>query len=125
VKFVLLIYNDTRLLNDLTPGETDEMFRTCFAHADELRSEGQLVESLMLQRPDRARSVRIRQGRVTTTDGPFSEAKEVLGGFNLIEAEDIDEAVRLAGEFPWARTGCVEVRPVEDMAAVRRRVGTD
>ena len=56
-------------------------------------------------------------------DGPFTEAKEMLGGFNLIEARDMDEAVRIAAEFPWAQTGCVEVRPVRDLASVRRRVG--
>jgi hypothetical protein len=77
----------------------------------------------MLQGPERAKSVRIRRGRSIATDGPFAEAKEVLGGFNLIEAKDMDEAIRIASEFPWARTGCVEVRPVEDIEAVRRRVG--
>ena len=125
MKFVLLIYNDPRLMSALAPGQTDDMLRTCFAHADELRRDGQLVDSLMLQGAETARSVRIRNERAVTTDGPFSEAKEVLGGLNLIEARDIDEAVEIAQAFPWARTGCVEVRPVEDVAAVRRRVGTD
>jgi hypothetical protein len=60
---------------------------------------------------------------MTATDGPFAEAKEVLGGFNLIEAENMEEAVRIAAEFPWVRTGCVEVRPVQDIGAVRQRVG--
>ena len=64
-----------------------------------------------------------RRPRATAVDGPFAEAKEVLGGFNLIEAEDMDEAVRIAAEFPSARTGCVEIRPVRDIATVRRRVG--
>ena len=50
---------------------------------------------------------------MTATDGPFTEAKEMLGGFNLIEARDMDEAIRIAAEFPWARTGCVEIRPVK------------
>ena len=59
----------------------------------------------------------------TDADGPFAEAKEVLGGFNLIEAENMEHALRIAAEFPWARTGCVEVRPVRDIATVRRRVG--
>jgi hypothetical protein len=125
VKFVLLVYNDSQLMRELPSDQADEMFRTCFAHADELRRDGHLVDSLMLQRAETARSVRIRDGRVALTDGPFSEAKEVLGGFNLIEARDIDEAVRMAQGFPWARTGCIEVRPVEDITAVRRRVGTD
>jgi hypothetical protein len=76
----------------------------------------------MLQGTEKAKSVRIRNGRLSATDGPFAEVKEILGGFNLIEAADMDEAVRIAAEFPWARTGCVEVRPVEDIEAVRRRV---
>jgi hypothetical protein len=66
--------------------------------------------------------VRIRQGRLTVTDGPFAEAKEVLGGFNLIEADTIEEAIEMAATFPWAQTGCVEVRPVRDIGAVRARV---
>ncbi len=66
----------------------------------------------------------MRNGRQTTHDGPFAEAKEVLGGFNLIEAENMDEALRIAETFPWSQTGCVEVRPVEDIEAVRERVNT-
>ena len=77
----------------------------------------------MLKGPATAKSVRIRNGRQTTSDGPFAETKEVLGGFNLIEAANMDEAVQMAAEFPWARTGCVEVRPLEDVDAMRKRVG--
>ena len=76
----------------------------------------------MLQSPARAKSIRVRNGRQTTLDGPFTETKEILGGFNLIDAEDMEEAVRIAATFPWARTGCIEVRPVEDIEAVRQRV---
>jgi hypothetical protein len=122
MKFMLLIYNDRTLLDALPAAQADAMMRDCLAHADELRLDGQLIESQMLEGTETARSVRIRGGRLTATDGPFTEAKEVLGGFNLIEARDMEEAVRIAGEFPWARTGCVEVRPVRDIAAVRRRV---
>jgi hypothetical protein len=123
MKFMLVIYNDSTLLDSLPAGEADGMMRDCLAHADELRVDGSLIESQMLQGAERAKSVRIRNGRLSTTDGPFAEAKEVLGGFNLIEAADMDEAVRIAAQFPWARTGCVEVRPVQDIEAVRRRVG--
>jgi hypothetical protein len=122
MKFMLLIYNDSALLDALPPAEADGMMRDCLAHADELRRDGRLIESQMLEGTERAKSVRIRGGRQSATDGPFSEAKEVLGGFNLIEAADMDEAVRIAAQFPWARTGCVEVRPVRDIEAVRRRV---
>jgi hypothetical protein len=122
MKFMLVIYNDSTLLDSLPQAEADGMMRECLAHADDLRRDGQLTESQMLEDAGTAKSVRIRKGRTMVMDGPFSETKEVLGGFNLIEARDIDEAVRIAAEFPWARTGCVEVRPVRDIEAVRRRV---
>jgi hypothetical protein len=77
----------------------------------------------MLESPSMAKSVRSRNNRLTIVDGPFAESKEVVAGFNLIEAEDMDEAVRIAAEFPWTSTGCVEVRPVRDIGAVRQRVG--
>jgi hypothetical protein len=126
MKFMLLIYNDSTLLDALPTGEPDGMMRDCLAHADELRQDGHLIESQMLEGAERAKSVRIRNGRLSATDGPFAEVKEVLGGFNLIEAADMDEAVRIAAQFPWARTGCVEVRPVQDIEVVRRRVhGSD
>ena len=122
MKFILLIYNDPAVLEALPPGDFDSKMRTCLSHADELRHEGRLLESQMLEDATEAKSVRIRKGRVNVVDGPFAEAKEVLGGFNLIEAENIDEAVRMAAEFPWAQTGCVEVRPVRDIEVVRLRV---
>ncbi|PYO90523.1 MAG: hypothetical protein DMD58_06870 [Gemmatimonadetes bacterium] len=122
MKFVLVIYNDPALADALPQGETDQMMRDCLAHADELRRDGRLTESQMLEEAAAAKSVRIRNGRTKVTDGPFSEAKEVLGGFNLIEAADMNEAVEIAKEFPWARTGCVEVRPLRDIETVRRRV---
>jgi hypothetical protein len=122
MKFMLLIYNDNTLLEAMPPREFDATMRDCLTHADELRQDGRLLDSQMLEGPATAKSVRIRKGRLTTMDGPFAEAKEVLGGFNLIEAEDMAEAVRIASQFPWARTGCVEVRPVKDIETVRRRV---
>jgi hypothetical protein len=122
MKFVLLIYSDDTLLDALPEGEFDATMRDCLSHADELRQQGQLLDSQMLESPATARSVRIRQGRRTIIDGPFAETKELLAGFNLIEAENMDEAVRIAAEFPWAATGCIEVRPVRDIEAVRERV---
>jgi hypothetical protein len=67
--------------------------------------------------------VRVRGGRTSILDGPFAETKEVLAGFNLIEAASMDEAVRIAQEFPWTQYGCIEVRPVRDLSAMRQRVG--
>ena len=122
LKFVLVIYNDPALYDALPQSQTDGMMRDCLVHADQLRRDGSLTESQMLEGVETAKSVRIRNGKTKVTDGPFSEAKEVLGGFNLIEARDMDEAIQIAAEFPWAQTGCVEVRPVRDIEAVRRRV---
>ena len=122
MKFMLLIYNDAKLLDAMPSSEFDANMRECLSHADELREKGTLIQSQMLEGAATAKSVRIRKGRMAAIDGPFSETKEVLGGFNLIEAESMEEAVRIAAEFPWANTGCVEVRPVRDIGAVRERV---
>ena len=119
---MLLIYIDDAMLASLPAGEFDSMMRYCLSHADELRDQGPLIESQQLESATTAKSIRTRGGRSTVTDGPFAEAKEVLGGFNLIEAENIDEAVKIAMSFPWSKIGCVEVRPVRDIAGVRRRV---
>lgn len=124
MKFMVLIYNDPELLGALPPREFDETMRGCIDHANELQTQGYLLESQQLEPPSTARSIRVRKGKTVTVDGPFSETKEVLGGFNLIEAENMEEAVRIAKEFPWAETGCIEVRPVRDIGAVAQRVGT-
>jgi hypothetical protein len=122
MKFMLLIYNDPKMLDEMAPGEFDSDMRNCLNHADELQGEGKLIESQMLESPKTAKSLRMRNGRLTTIDGPFAESKEVLGGFNLIEADSMEEALKIAAEFPWMKTGCVEVRPVRDIGSVRKRV---
>lgn len=123
MKFLLMIYNDDSLLDELPAGEFDHRMRHCIGHADELRECGKLLDSQQLEAPATARTVRIRNQQISVVDGPFAETKEYLGGFNLIEADDMDEALRIAAEFPWTQTGCVEVRPIRDFEAVRRRVG--
>ncbi|MHA6204165.1 YciI family protein [Dyella soli] len=123
MKFLVMIYCDDALLEALPEGEFDSMMRGCFARADALRAEGRLHDSMQLESPQEAKSLRMRDDKMSVVDGPFAEAKEYLGGFNVIEAADMDEAVRIASEFPWSRTGRIEVRPVRDMDAVRRRVG--
>ena len=123
MKYLLLVYNDDTLLDELPVGEADSMMRGCFEHADALRDKGHLIDSQQLEAPATAKTVRVRGGRLSVVDGPFAETKEMLGGFNLIEANSFDEAVRIAAELPWTRTGCVEIRPVRDISEVRRRVG--
>ena len=123
MQFLLLVYNDDTLLDALPEGEFDTRMKACFGHADELKRDGRLLGSQQLESARKARSVRIRDGRTQVLDGPFAETKEVLAGYNLIEADSLDEAVAIAAEFPWARTGCIEVRPIRDLDAVRTRVG--
>ena len=123
MQFLVLIYNDATLLDAMPKGEFDKTMHGCFVHADELRAQGKLSQSMQLEAASTGKTVRIRNGRTSVVDGPFAETKEILGGFNLIEAVDLDEAVRIASEFPWAETGSIEVRPVRDIDAVRRRVG--
>ena len=123
MKYLVMIYCDDTLLDALPEGEFDTMMHGCFMHADELQAQGHLHDSQQLEAPATARTLRMRKDRVSVVDGPFAETKEYLGGFNLIEADNMDEAVRIAAEFPWSRTGAIEIRPVRDMAAVRRRVG--
>lgn len=123
MQFLLLIYTDDAMLDALPEGEFDKRMNHCFKNADDLRGQGKLIESQQLEAASSAKSVRIRNGKVSVTDGPFAETKELLGGFNLIEAANYDEAVRIASTFPWAQTGCVEVRAVRDIDAERKRVG--
>lgn len=123
MKFALLVYVDESIINQLPEGEGDAMMRNCLQHADEMHGEGRLIDFQQLELPATAKSVRIRNKNVRVIDGPFAETKEILGGFNLIEAENMEEALRIAAEIPWAQTGCIEVRPVRDIAMVRKHVG--
>ena len=122
MKFIVLIYNDPALNDALPAGRFDSMMRDCISHADEMKAHGSLLQSQMLEGPETARSLRIRSGKLTALDGPFAETKEVLGGFNIIEAENMEEAEKLALNFPWSQTGCVEIRPIRDFESVRQRV---
>ena len=123
MKFLVMIYNDDALIEALPAEEFDSMMRGCFAKADALRAKGCLLDSMQLESPAESKSLRMRGDKMSIVDGPFAEAKEYLGGFNLIEAADMDEALRIASEFPWSRTGRIEVRAVRDIDAVRQRVG--
>ena len=123
MQFLLLVYNDDALVDALPAGRYDTMMKACLEHADDLKREGTLLDFRQLEAASTARSVRIRNGKTSVVDGPFAETKELLGGFNLIEAEDINDAIRIASELPWAATGCIEVRAVRDVDIVRKRVG--
>ena len=123
MKFLVMIYPDPDLLAAMPEGEFKSTMRQCLEHADELRREGRLLDAQMLQPTNTAKSLRTKNGTVTVVDGPFAETKEVLGGFNVIEAPNIDEAVEIARAFPWTDIGCVEVRPILEVDDMRERVG--
>lgn len=122
MKYLVMIYVDPAELSRMPEEEFNRRMAGCLAHADELRGAGKLLDAQMLQGAQTARSVRVRNGRQMVTDGPYTETKELLAGFNLIEAEGIDEAVQMASEFPWTEIGCVEVRPILDIGSVREQV---
>ena len=123
MQYLLLVYTDADLMAQLPPQEFETQMRDCLHHADELQQQGKLLACQQLAPAASARCVRLRAGRTTVLDGPFAETKEMLAGFNLVEAESMDEAVRMAQALPWIRYGSVEVRQVGDIAAMRRRVG--
>jgi hypothetical protein len=118
VQFVCLIYFDPKSVFNQTP-EANAVLAQVGPHNDELRANGQFVASQALVLPDEAVTVRVRDGKMSATDGPFMETKEMLGGFIQIEARDIDEAVRIAGGIPFAKLGSIEVRPVVDFSKPR------
>lgn len=123
MRYLLLIHTDPELMATLSPDEFDRLMHGCIAHADALEHEGRLIGSQQLEDASTARTLRVRDGALRVTDGPFAETKEFLAGYSLIEADSMEEAVRMAEAWPWSRYGAVEVRPVRDFDAVRRRVG--
>jgi hypothetical protein len=123
MKFIVLIYNDPKLMAKVPPAELNSALRDCIVHADEMNRQGRVLQSEILEDTRTGRTMRVRNGRKSILDGPFAETKEVLGGFNIVEAPDIDEAMRIASEFPWATLGSIEVRPIREMASIRQSVG--
>ena len=116
MKFVFLIYHDEKTLDALPPKEMETLVDSALDYDESIRRSGHYIVSNALQRARTARTVRVRGGKATTTDGPFAETKEQLGGFFLVEAKDIDEACAVAARFPPARLGTIEVRPVRELA---------
>jgi len=113
VKFLCLAYEEEGKLDALSRGEWDGLRRDTLEYVEKLRKTGYLIHAEPLQHTRSAVSVRVRGGDLSTTDGPFAETKEQLGGFFLIEAKDRDEAIQIASAWPSARIGTIEVRPVE------------
>ena len=123
MQYLLLVYTDAELLDKLPEEEFATEMRQCLQRVDVRVAQGTVLGFQQLQPAATARTVRSRHGKAAVTDGPFAETKEMLAGFTLIEADSMDEAVRMAHEQPWIKYGSIEVRAVSDIAAMRARVG--
>jgi hypothetical protein len=115
MRFMFMIHHDEDELRALPTDEMQELVDGALEYSDELRRTGHYIVSDALQLSPTARTIRVRGGKVSTTDGPFAETKEQLGGFYLIEAKNLDEACALASRFPPARIGVIEVRAVQEL----------
>jgi hypothetical protein len=117
--YLCLVYADESRVNGMSQEEVDALIDETVANNEELAASGQLVLAQALEQVAGAMTVRVRDGRLSVTDGPFAETNEQLGGFVLIEARDLNEAVQIAGRIPSARLGSIEVRPVIDLLRER------
>jgi len=115
MKYLCLVYHIEEELEALPPEEYNALVADTLAHGEELRQSGHFISASVLEYVGEAATVRVRNGRASVTDGPFAETKEQLGGYILIEAEDLNEAIRLASQMPPARTGSIEIRPITDL----------
>jgi hypothetical protein len=115
MKYLLIINNDPALMPTPGTAEFGEMIAGYQAFGKTLQDRGIVFSGAPLQAPDTGTTVRIRQGKKTTTDGPFAETKEWMAGFYDLDCKDLDEALDLAAQIPGARYGSVEVRPHADM----------
>jgi hypothetical protein len=118
MKYMLLVYIDEQAMSETARQE-------CYAEStqliDELNASGQYLAAAPLQPTSTATSVRVRDGKRLITDGPFAETREQLGGYFLVDAEDLDEAIDIAERIPGARKGTIEVRPVVELAGMPAR----
>ena len=114
MKFLCMAYEEERKLNALAKSEWEVLRAETLTYVDELKKNGYLITAEPLQSVRTAATVRVRNGKVAITDGPFAETKETLGGFFLINAKDMNEAIKVAAKWPSARLGSIEVRPIED-----------
>ena len=112
MRYLCLIYDEEQKMASMSKNESDAFMGEYNAFTEDIQKSGHMVAGEALQPVQTATTVRVRNGKVSTTDGPFAETKEQLGGYYLIEARDLNDAIQVAQRIPSARLGCVEVRPI-------------
>jgi hypothetical protein len=115
MKYMLLIYGDEQQWTD---GVREDCYRESTELAHQLKANGQFIDTSPLQPTSTATSVRVREGKRFVTDGPFAETREQLGGYFVVNAKDLDEAIRIAEKIPSARMGTVEIRPLIELPGI-------
>ncbi len=121
MRYICLGYYDKAKFDAMTEGEKNAMFDECFAYDDHLRANGHFPVGEALQPPDTALTLYWKNGKVATTDGPYAETKEQLGGIGIFEARDMNHAVQLIAQHPSLKYGSIwEIRPVGDMSEIMK-----
>jgi hypothetical protein len=121
MRYLCLVYLVENEMATMSESESDACTDESLAYDEALRRSGQLILAHALERVETATTVRVRKGKLFTTDGPFAETKEQLGGFILIEARDLNDAIQAASRIPLARRGSIEVRPIKELKSATRR----
>jgi hypothetical protein len=122
MKYLCLICAET-VMEQMSEADAEKHFEEYREFTEAIRKNGRLIAVNRLVPPNGATTVRVRNGKLSTTDGPFAETKEQLGGYYVIEARDLNEAIQVASKIPGARIGCVEVRPIAEDARTLRALG--
>ena len=114
MRYLCLIYDEEKKLAGMSKGESDAFMGEYFAFTEDIKKSGHYIGGNALQPVHTATAVRVRSGKMSTTDGPCAETKEQLGGYYLIEAKDLNDALQVAAKIPSAKLGTVEVRPIQE-----------
>jgi hypothetical protein len=117
MRYLCLIYSDETQWEKMSKAETDAVLGEYFAFTEDIKKSRHYVGGNELQPTQTATSVRVRNGKISATDGPFAETKEQLGGYYLIDARDLNDAIQVAARIPSARVGSIEIRPIMEHGA--------
>ena len=120
MKYICLGYIEPGKFEGMTEDERNAVFDDCFEHNDHLRANGHLVGEMALQPPETAVTLYWKNGKVATTDGPYAETKEQLGGISILEARDLNHAIQLISQHPGMKLATNEIRPVADLSEIKK-----